>query len=133
MVKYSWFCRIGTGTGLTSAPSLGDHCNEAGLGKVNRLRRGVLKASQRAQDLTRDIVPVTRVGKAAIRAKTGLIGVDDKSDGEEVRSSVGWLVGWVENGDRQTVFALNLDIRDGSHTAARMSLAKQCLTEIGAL
>jgi beta-lactamase class D len=100
---------------------------------LDRLRRGVLPVSKRAQDLTRDILPVTKVGDAVIRAKTGLVGVDDKTDAENVRSSIGWLVGWVENGERQTVFALNLDIRDGHHRAARMGLAKQCLGEIGAL
>ena len=100
---------------------------------VDRLRRGVLPASRRAQDLTRDILPVTRVGDAVIRAKTGLIGVDDRTRPGEAVASIGWLVGWVENGERQTVFALNLDIRDGRHTAARMALAQQCLKEIGAL
>jgi beta-lactamase class D len=100
---------------------------------LDRLRRGVLPASKRAQDLTRDILPVTKVGNAIIRSKTGLIGVDDKTDAENVRSSVGWLVGWVENGSQQTVFALNLDMREAHHTAARMQLAQLCLKEIGAL
>jgi beta-lactamase class D len=100
---------------------------------VDRLRRGVLPVSKRAQELTRDILPVTKVGDAVIRSKTGLVGVDDKTIGGSVRVSVGWLVGWVEKGDRQTVFALNLDIREEHHTAERMKLAQQCLTEIGAL
>lgn len=100
---------------------------------LDRLRRGVLPVSARAQDLTRDILPVTRVGDAVIRSKTGLIGVDSQTSAEEVRTSVGWLVGWVEKGERQTVFALNLDIRDGRHTAGRMDLAQQCLREVGAL
>jgi beta-lactamase class D len=100
---------------------------------LDRLRRGVLPASARAQDLTRDILPLTRVGDAVIRAKTGLIGVDDQTDAQVVHASIGWLVGWVEKGERQTVFALNLDIRDGHHRAARMTLAQLCLTEIGAL
>lgn len=100
---------------------------------LDRLRRGALPVTKRAQELARDIVPLTQVGDAAIRAKTGLIGVDNLTTAEEVRSSVGWLVGWVESGERQTVFALNLDIRDGRHTAGRMALAQQCLKDIGAL
>ncbi len=100
---------------------------------LDRLRRGVLPVSSRAQDLTRDILPVTKVGDAVIRSKTGLVGVDDKSEAETVRTSIGWLVGWVEKGDRRTVFALNLDIREAHHTAARMQLAQLCLNEIGAL
>ncbi len=100
---------------------------------IDRLRRDALPVSKRAQQLTRDILPVTKVGKATIRSKSGLIGVDDKTEGGSVRSSVGWLVGWVEKGSEQTVFALNLDIREEHHRAARMKLAELCLTEIGAL
>jgi beta-lactamase class D len=46
---------------------------------LDRLRRGALDVSKRSQDLTRDILPVTKIGNALIRAKSGLIGVDDKS------------------------------------------------------
>jgi hypothetical protein len=35
---------------------------------VDRLRRGVLPVSKRSQELTRDILPVTKVGDATIRA-----------------------------------------------------------------
>jgi beta-lactamase class D len=100
---------------------------------IDRLRRGALPVSKRAQDLTRDILPVTKVGDAVIRFKTGLVGIDDKTETESVHASVGWLVGWVEKGERATVFALNLDIREEHHTAARMRLAQACLTDIGAL
>ena len=41
---------------------------------VDRLRRGVLPVSKRSQDLVRDILPVTKVGDAIIRAKSGLAG-----------------------------------------------------------
>ncbi len=100
---------------------------------IDRLRRNALPVSKRAQQLTRDILPITKVGNATIRSKTGLIGVDDKTEGGGARSSVGWLVGWVEKDDKETVFALNLDIREEHHRAARMKLAEQCLTDIGAL
>ncbi|MEW6642917.1 MAG: penicillin-binding transpeptidase domain-containing protein [Pseudomonadota bacterium] len=100
---------------------------------VDRLRREALPVAKRAQQLTRDILPEVKVGDAVIRSKTGLIGVDDKTEGGGARSSVGWLVGWVEKGDRPTVFALNLDIREEHHNAARMKLAQACLTDIGAL
>jgi len=100
---------------------------------VDKLRRGVLPVSKRAQDLTRDILPVTKVGDSIIRAKTGLIGVDDKTAVDGVKASVGWLVGWAEKGSAQTVFALNLDIREPKHTASRMTIAQQCLSGIGAI
>lgn len=94
---------------------------------LDRLRRRVLPIGKRSQDLVVDILPVTKVGDATIRAKTGLLGA------ENGQPSLGWLVGWVEKGDRQTVFALNLDAREPRHAAARMTLAQQCLTDIGAI
>jgi beta-lactamase class D len=94
---------------------------------VDRLRRGALPVSKRSQDLVRDILPVTKVGDAVIRAKSGLLGA------EIGKPSLGWLVGWAEKGDDRTVFALNLDCEEPRHIADRMKLAQQCLTDIGAI
>jgi beta-lactamase class D len=94
---------------------------------VDRLRRGVLPVAKRSQDLVRDILPVTTAGEATIRAKSGLLGA------ELGKPSLGWLVGWAEKGSAQTVFALNMDIREPRHVADRMKLAQQCLTDIGAI
>jgi beta-lactamase class D len=99
---------------------------------LDRLRRGALDVSKRSQDLTRDILPVTKVGTAIIRAKSGLIGVDDKSSNGSV-ASVGWLVGWAERDGKETVFALNLDVRDPRHIASRAKLAQQLLADIRAV
>ena len=100
---------------------------------LDKLRRRKLPVSKRAQNLTVDILPVTKVGDCIIRAKTGLTGVTDKSmtDGKGV--AVGWLAGWAEKGDAQTVFALNLDVREPKHSAARMKIAQLCLADIGAI
>jgi beta-lactamase class D len=92
---------------------------------VDRLRRGVLPIGKRSQDLVRDILPVTKVGDAVIRAKSGLTGTD--------RGSLGWMVGWAEKGSAQTVFALNMDCREPRHIAARMTLTQACLADIGAI
>jgi beta-lactamase class D len=100
---------------------------------VDRLRRGVLPVSKRAQELTRDILPVTKVGDSIIRAKTGLIGIDDRRVVATGQASVGWLVGWAEKGGAQTVFALNLDVRESKHSASRMTIAQKCLSDIGAI
>jgi beta-lactamase class D len=94
---------------------------------VDRLRRGVLPVSKRSQDLVRDILPVTKVGDALIRAKSGLLGA------EIGKPTLGWLVGWAEKGAAQTVFALDLDVREPHHVAARMTLAQRCLSDIGAI
>jgi beta-lactamase class D len=94
---------------------------------VDRLRRGVLPVSKRSQDLVRDILPVTKAGDAIIRAKTGVVGAQNGSP------PLGWLVGWTEKGSTQTVFALNIDVREPRHVDARMTLAQACLTDIGAI
>ena len=94
---------------------------------VDRLRRGVLPVSKRSQDLVRDILPVTKVGDAVIRAKSGLLGA------EAGKPSLGWMVGWAEKGSAQTVFALNMDCLEPRHIPARMAITQQCLTDIGAI
>lgn len=91
---------------------------------VDRLRRGVLPVSKRSQELTRDILPVTRVGDATIRAKSGLLGA------EAGKPSLGWMVGWVEKGSATTVFAMNMDCKTPEHVAARMTVVQQCLGDI---
>jgi beta-lactamase class D len=91
---------------------------------VDRLRRGVLPVSKRSQELTRDILTVTKVGDATIRAKSGLLGA------EAGKPSLGWMVGWVEKGSQQTVFAMNMDCKEQSHIAARMTVTQQCLADI---
>ena len=94
---------------------------------VDRLRRGVLPVSKRSQELTRDILPVTKVDDATIRAKSGLLGA------EAGKPSLGWMVGWVEKGSSTTVFAMNMDCKEQSHIAARMTVVQQCLTDIVAI
>src|SRR3954453_22737137 len=94
---------------------------------LDRLRRTALPISKRSQDLVRDILPVTKVGDASIRAKTALLGA------EQGKPSLGWVVGWAEKAGAQTVFALNLDAREPRHVGARMKLAQQCLSDIGAI
>jgi beta-lactamase class D len=94
---------------------------------VDRLRRRVLPVSKRSQDLVADILPVTKVGDAVIRAKSGLVGA------EIGKPSLGWLVGWAEKGGANTVFALNLDVREPHHIADRMAISQACLSAIGAI
>lgn len=99
---------------------------------LDRLCRDALPVSARSQRLARDILPVTSVGSAVIRAKTGLVGVDDRSVAGNWRATAGWVVGFAESGYR-TVFALNLDIADKRHIAARMLLAQKALALVEAI
>lgn len=94
---------------------------------VDRLRRRTLPISKRSQDMVADILPVTKTGDAVIRAKSGLLGA------EIGKPSLGWLVGWAEKGGADTVFALNLDVREPRHVADRMNISQACLKAIGAV
>ena len=94
---------------------------------LDRLRRGTLSISTRSQELVRDILPVTKVGDAIIRAKSGLLGA------ERGEPSLGWMVGWAEKGSAQTVFALNMDCGEPHHVDDRMKLTQACLADIGAI
>jgi beta-lactamase class D len=94
---------------------------------LDRLRRGVLPVSKRSQDLVRDILPVTQAGDAVIRAKSGLLGA------ERGEPSLGWMVGWVEKGEKRAVFALNMDCKEPRQIADRMNLTQACLRDIGAI
>jgi beta-lactamase class D len=94
---------------------------------VDRLRRGVLPVGKRSQQLACDILPVTKVGDATIRAKSGLLGA------EQGKPSLGWMVGWVEKGSSRTVFAMNMDCKEPAHIAARMTVTQQCLADIVAI
>jgi beta-lactamase class D len=46
---------------------------------------------------------------------------------------LGWMVGWAEKGSQQTVFAMNMDCKEQSHIAARMTVTQQCLADIVAI
>ncbi len=94
---------------------------------LDRLRRGVLPVSKRSQQMVRDILTVTKVGESVIRYKTGLLGA------ERGRPSLGWVVGWAEEGSQHTVFAMNMDCRTKEHIAARITVTQQCLADIGAI
>jgi beta-lactamase class D len=93
----------------------------------DRLRRRTLPVSKRSQDLVVDILPVTKVGDSIIRAKSGLLGA------EIDKPSLGWLVGWATRGHADTVFALNLDVREPRHIADRMAISQACLKAIDAI
>ena len=94
---------------------------------VDRLRRGVLPMSKRSQELVRDILPVTKVGDATIRAKSGLLGA------ERGEPSLGWMVGWAEKAGSDTVFALNMDCAEPRLVPERMVLTQACLKDIGGI
>ena len=92
---------------------------------LRRLERGALPVSRRAVRDVRDMLVLERDRCTVLRGKTGYVFT--------TTPRVGWWVGWVERGARTWTFALNLDITRPEHAAARMTIGRAILSELGAL
>lgn len=92
---------------------------------LERLRRGAVPFSRRAVDAVREMLVVQRDAGVVLRAKTGYVFT--------TAPRVGWWVGWVDRGRRTWSFALNLDVTQSAHLAARAAIGRAVLTELGAL
>jgi len=92
---------------------------------LERLRRGALPVSAHALRDVREMMVVSRDDTIVVRAKTGYVFT--------TTPRLGWWVGWVQRGERTWTFALNLDITLPEHPAARMTIGRAILRELGAL
>ena len=92
---------------------------------LERLRRGALPVSTDALRDVREMMVVSRDDTIVVRAKTGYVFT--------TTPRLGWWVGWVQRGERTWTFALNLDITLPEHPAARMTIGRAILQELGAL
>ena len=92
---------------------------------LERFYIGKLPVHPRNVEIVKDIMFLEKINNATLRGKTGWIPAGD--------NKIGWLVGWVERGEETYIFALNLDPHDEKHVAARVSIAKALLTQLGAL
>ena len=68
---------------------------------------------------------IERTAGYTLHAKTGWA--------DSAQPAVGWLVGWVERGGDNYLFALNLDLLKPEHAKARMEIARAALRQAGAL
>ncbi|MBX3520652.1 MAG: class D beta-lactamase [Xanthobacteraceae bacterium] len=92
---------------------------------LERVYIGKLPVNPKNTEILKDIMFMEKIGNATLRGKTGWIPSGD--------NKIGWFVGWVERGDEVYIFALNLDPNEEKHVAARISIAKVLLTQLGAL
>jgi len=92
---------------------------------LDRLYIEKLPVNPKNVQVVKDIMFLEKIGNATLRGKTGWI-----PSGE---NRIGWFVGWVERGEETYIFALNLDPNEEKHVAARVSIAKLLLTQLGAL
>jgi beta-lactamase class D len=69
--------------------------------------------------LVRDMIRIEAKGTRELFAKTGWTG------------TLGWWVGWVEDGSRITAFALNMDMASVDMAAKRIEIARALLARLG--
>ncbi len=92
---------------------------------LEKLRRGALPFSRRAMRDVRQMMVIERRASTVIRAKTGYV--------FSTTPEVGWWVGWVARPRQTWTFALNLNITRPNHPAARMTIGRAILDDLGAL
>lgn len=90
---------------------------------MRRLYRDDVPFSQQSIDTVKDIMIVEENEEYVIRAKTGWGGVEG--------DQIGWWVGYVERGNNVYFFATNIDMNEDEDAAARMSVTRAILEELG--
>lgn len=97
---------------------------------LRRLADNKLPFSTRAQEAVRRISITESESGYELHAKTGF-GSDAAQN--TAHDGLGWYVGWIEHDGRRWFFALNVDLPRFSDAPKRVALAKQLLTQLGAL
>lgn len=97
--------------------------------QVNFLRAlydNQLPFSAQTMAIVKDIMIVEKTPDYTIRAKTGWFGFGDRTV-----QNIGWYVGYVERGEQVYFFATNIDINTEQDAAARLTLTRRCLQDLG--
>lgn len=90
-----------------------------------KLYRNQLPFSSRTISIVKDILIHEKTDKYVLRAKTGWAGLGNKS-----APQVGWLVGYIERGERVYFFAMNIDLKKDEDASARVKITKSILREM---
>jgi beta-lactamase class D len=88
---------------------------------IRRLLADELPLKKETMKQVRDIVSTEPSDHGLIHYKTGW--------GTATTPQIGWIVGWVEQGERKLPFALNIDMADLEDAPKRMAILKACLKD----
>jgi beta-lactamase class D len=97
--------------------------------QVDFLRRfyfGEVGVSERTTRTAKDLLVLEETPTYRLSGKTGWAGLGDSS-----APQIGWLVGYVERDGKVHFFATNIDIEAGEDAAARLSITKAILRDLG--
>jgi beta-lactamase class D len=95
---------------------------------LRRFYFGALGVSERTTRITKDLLVLEETPTYRLSGKTGWAGLGDPS-----APQIGWLVGYVERDGQVHFFATNIDIETAEDAAARLSITKAILRDLGLL
>lgn len=95
---------------------------------LRRFYNNDLPFSKRSLDLVKDMIILEKTPNYTMRGKTGWVGFDDAT-----RPQIGWLVGYLEKGEKVYFFATNIEIRNQEDAAARMEVTRRCFKDLALL
>lgn len=93
---------------------------------LRRFYNGELGVSDRSTRLVRELLVMEESADYRLSGKTGWAGL-----GEGDAPDIGWFVGYLERGPDVYFFALNIDIERADDVAARVSITKAILSDLG--
>jgi beta-lactamase class D len=93
---------------------------------LRRFYFGELGVSERTTRTAKDLLVLEDTPTYRLSGKTGWAGL-----GEPSAPQIGWLVGYVERDGKVYFLATNIDIETGEDAAARLSIAKAILRDLG--
>jgi beta-lactamase class D len=85
-----------------------------------------LGVSERTTRITKELLVLEETPTYRLSGKTGWAGLGDFS-----APQLGWLVGYLERDEKVYFFATNIDIDKGGDAAARLSITKAILHDLG--
>ena len=87
---------------------------------LTKLARRQLPYPQKAQQQVCDITVLKQTDACTLHGKTGWAT-------DNIKTPVGWFVGWAETKDNLYVFAMNMDLTDAAELPLRESITLECL------
>ena len=87
---------------------------------LTALARRQLPYPQKAQQQVCDITVLKQTDACTLHGKTGWAA-------DNIKTPVGWFVGWAETKDNLYVFAMNMDLTDAAELPLRESITLECL------
>ncbi|MGH8726963.1 MAG: penicillin-binding transpeptidase domain-containing protein [Burkholderiales bacterium] len=87
---------------------------------------GDLGVSERTTRIVKDLLVLEQTPAYRLSGKTGWAGL-----GKPSAPQIGWLAGYLERGGNVYFFATNIDIEKNEDAAARLSITKAILRDLG--